>query len=324
MAMRHVVARAADGQVTARLVRGGAALIMALGMTLLLTSCSTTGSSPTRYHPIQQAKFEIEEEKLLDVGITVFDPGNVTSKQQEEEGTSTAIRNAESHYIPYHLKGTLQKTGYWGAVRVVPGEIASVDLLVRGKILESHGETLQLWIRAVDATGRAWLEKSYSQRIDGLAYGGAVSERADPFKGLYNEIAYENWRKFSQTEMEALRKVREQAGGRIVGGIAMIAAAIVLEMAGVDKTETLRDVLVLGGGAVVIDGVNVSKGAAIHKAGIEELSDSFSADLETIIVEFEGKRIELTGTAEEQYREWRELLRRIHEDETGFGDDTAL
>ena len=121
MAMRHVVARAADGQVTARLVRGGAALIMALGMTLLLTSCSTTGSSPTRYHPIQQAKFEIEEEKLLDVGITVFDPGNVTSKQQEEEGTSTAIRNAESHYIPYHLKGTLQKTGYWGAVRVVPG-----------------------------------------------------------------------------------------------------------------------------------------------------------------------------------------------------------
>jgi len=74
----------------------------------------------------------------------------------------------------------------------------------------------------------------------------------------------------------------------------------------------------------VIDGVNVSKGTAIHKAGIEELTDSFSADLDTIILEFEGKRIELTGTAEEQYQQWRDLLRRIYDDETGFGDDTTL
>ncbi len=351
---------------------------------------------------------------LLDVGIMVFNPGDLDPKQAEKEGTSKAIREAESRYIPYHLKNTLQKTGYWGAVRVIPGEIASVDLLVSGKILESHGEEIRLGVRAVDATGKTWLDKTYQHKIDGLAYGETAPEQTDPFQGVYNEIAndlaarmvklsaealetirttskmrfaadfsptpftdylehkderyrvvrlpaeddamidrilqirdreymfvdtldeyyegfyqdlwppYENWRKFSQTEMEALRKVQKQAAGRIVSGVAMIAAAIALEMAGVENVETVRDVLVLGGGAVVIDGVNISKGTAIHKAGIEELSDSFSADLETIILEFEGKRIELTGTAEEQYRQWRELLRRIYDDETGFGDGTTF
>jgi len=381
---------------------------------LLLTACSTTGPRSTRHEPIEEAREEVPEEMLLDVGITVFDPGDLDQKRAQKEGTSEEIRKAEGHYIPYHLKNTLQKTGHWGAVRVVPGEIASVDILVSGEILESHGEELRIEVRAVDATGKEWLDKSYGMKIDGFAYGDTVPELTDPFQGVYNEIAndlaatlqelppdaieairttsrlrfaaefsptpfadyleikkgryrvvrlpaqddamidrllqvrdreymyvdtldeyyegfyqdlwpqYENWRKFSQTELEALRKVKRQATGRIVGGVAMIAAAIALEMAGVDNTQTLRDVLVFGGGSVVIDGVNVSKGTAIHKAGIEELSDSFSADLETIIIEFEGKRIELTGTAEEQYRQWRELLRRIYEDETGFGEDTEL
>ena len=380
----------------------------------LLSACSTTSPRSTRHEPIKEAREEIPEEMLLDVGITVFDPGELDSKQADEAGTSEQIRKAESHYIPYHLKNTLQQSGHWGAVRVVPGEIASVDLLLSGEILKSNGEELRIEVRAVDATGKTWLDKTCGMKIDGLAYGDTVPELADPFQGVYNEIAndlaatlqkippgavesirttsrmrfaadfspapfadylerknnryrvvrlpaeddamierllqvrdreymyvdtldeyyerfyqdlwpqYENWRKFSQTEMEALRKVQRQATGRIVSGVAMIAAAIALEMADVENTETLRNVLVLGGGAVVIDGVNVSKGTAIHKAGIEELTDSFSADLDTIILEFEGKRIELTGTAEEQYQQWRDLLRRIYDDETGFGDDTTL
>jgi hypothetical protein len=39
-------------------------------------------------------------------------------------------------------------------------------------------------------------------------------------------------------------------------------------------------------------------------------------------MEFQGKTYELTGSAEEQYRRWRELLRQIYDAETGFDDPT--
>ena len=41
-------------------------------------------------------------------------------------------------------------------------------------------------------------------------------------------------------------------------------------------------------------------------------------------MEFEGKQYELTGTAEEQFTHWRELLRQIYITETGFDQDISL
>jgi hypothetical protein len=41
--------------------------------------------------------------------------------------------------------------------------------------------------------------------------------------------------------------------------------------------------------------------------------------MEPVVMEFQGKKYELTGSAEEQYRHWRELLRKIYYEETGFG-----
>jgi hypothetical protein len=40
--------------------------------------------------------------------------------------------------------------------------------------------------------------------------------------------------------------------------------------------------------------------------------------MKPIVIEFEGKKYELSGTAEEQYKRWRELLREIYYSETGF------
>ena len=40
--------------------------------------------------------------------------------------------------------------------------------------------------------------------------------------------------------------------------------------------------------------------------------------MKPVVMEFQGKKYELTGSAEEQYRHWRELLRKIYYEETGF------
>jgi len=380
----------------------------------LICGCTSTRSTTTALHtPVEHASEEIPEELLLDVGIARFEMGDLDEKEIEKQGTSETIRNAESHFIPYHLKSTLQQTGHWGAVRVVPDQAASVDLLINGTIVKSNGEKLKLRIRTVDAAGDVWLEKTYEMNIDERSYRGAVIGQKDVYQPVYNRIAndlaalrsnvgqeetnrirtiskmrfaadlapdpfetylekdgdryrlsrlpadddtmiarlmqirdreymyvdtldeyyerfyqdmwpeYENWRKFNQTEIEALREIKRSATQRIVGGVLLIAAAVALEVTEVENVETLRDVLVLGGGAVVVDGIDVSKQGAIHRAGIEELSESFSADLDTIVVEFEGKQVELTGTTQEQFRQWRDLLRKIYQEETGFDSDVT-
>ncbi|MGD2187975.1 MAG: hypothetical protein PVI71_17730, partial [Desulfobacterales bacterium] len=51
---------------------------------------------------------------------------------------------------------------------------------------------------------------------------------------------------------------------------------------------------------------------------IEELSESFGNEMQPVTMEFEGQQYELTGTAEEQFKRWKELLRQIYFAETGF------
>jgi hypothetical protein len=56
----------------------------------------------------------------------------------------------------------------------------------------------------------------------------------------------------------------------------------------------------------------------MHSAAIEELSESFGNEMQPVTMEFEGQQYELTGTAEEQFKRWKQLLRKIYFAETGF------
>ena len=56
----------------------------------------------------------------------------------------------------------------------------------------------------------------------------------------------------------------------------------------------------------------------MHLDAITELSESFGNEAAPMVVNIEGQERRLTGTAEAQYEGWRQLLREIHQAETGF------
>jgi len=121
----------------------------------------------------------------------VLDPGipEEGSRAAKKGNISPDVREAEARYISYHLKDTLERTSYWGAVRVVPGERDGTELTVTGTILESDGLWLELDVVAVDATGREWIDKKYRGRADSGTYSdGEIMDR-DPFQNVYNDIA---------------------------------------------------------------------------------------------------------------------------------------
>lgn len=160
-----------------------------------------------------QARGEIAEDLLLDVGIRVFEPGLPQDEEALDElvakGVFQEIRKAEARYIPVRLMDTLQTTGNWGAVRVVPAGTDSVDVTVSGTIVESTGRRMILDLRAVDAAGRTWLDKRYKQPADPRAYRESKSGVVYlPFQSLYNEIANDLVAARDKRDAEELRELR--------------------------------------------------------------------------------------------------------------------
>ena len=379
---------------------------------VILSGCATYQAQKVGPTPIMRAGKEIPEDQLLDVGILVFKSEEISEEQAEDEGTNNDIRQAESHFMPYHLKNTLQQSGQWGAVQVVPTDTVSIDLLVRGKILESNGQYLGLKIEVVDASGKSWFTKNYKAEAAVGSYGGNRPGQKDAFQDIYNTIAndmakfklelsseqigairttarlkfaaelapdafrgylakdkkdtlaikrlpadddpmmdrllkirereymyvdtlnvqyeefykemwpsYENWRQLNMTERKAIKEIKKKALTRQLIGALLIAGAIAAGSSNSGNMIALQTGMVIIGGQVILEGFNISKEAEIHKAAIQELSESFSGEMKPVVMEFEGKQYALTGSAEEQFKQWQELLRKIYYAETGFEPD---
>ena len=157
----------------------------------LLSGCSSLGMKQDvdGHVALNRAVVEVPDNQLLDVWIEIFDPGELPEDEDEAMGLSMDIRNAEARYMPEQLRTAMESTGYWGAVRVVPQNTEGSELLVRGVILESNGEQLELEITALDASGRQWLNRTYAAEIAPQLYRQGSTRKGEAFQPLYNAIA---------------------------------------------------------------------------------------------------------------------------------------
>jgi len=135
------------------------------------------------------ASLQISESMLLDVGILNFEPGVPQKNDVEKTRIYPEVRMAEARYLPYHLKTTLQGTGFWGAVRVIPSTEAFTDVMVSGLIENSDGEYVTIRVRAADAMGREWFERSYTMQTGISSYAEYRDRSQDPYQKVFNDFA---------------------------------------------------------------------------------------------------------------------------------------
>ena len=200
-------------------MRTAGVLLLALSLGALGSALGATAARAGEQQRVEarQAQTEIPEENLLDVGIEVFKPGLPDEDEvealdkMEEKGVFEDVRKSEARFIAFHLKNTLQSTGYWGAVRVVPDGADSIDVTVSGEILESTGRKLVLRLRVVDARGSSWLEKKYKTIADVRAYGDNEVGLEDPYQSLYNQIANDILDARSKLRDDEVAQVRDVA-----------------------------------------------------------------------------------------------------------------
>ncbi len=165
--------------------------IATLFIILCISACTNY-----EYHETKQVTIErvneaeeqlIDEQHLLDVGVVLFDPGEVDLDSDEADYSS--VRQSEAVWFTNQLKNTLDTSNAWGLVRALPKNNLGLDVYVTGLLLESNGEVVRLQISAKDSTGREWFSKEYDQRASAYAYNPEVNLPGDPFQATFNEIA---------------------------------------------------------------------------------------------------------------------------------------
>ena len=155
---------------------------------------------------LERAQIEIPEEELLDIGILLFDP-NIPD--EDKELIFPEIRKAEARYIPYHLKKTLQDTGFWGGIWVLPEKSEAIDLIISGRIEVSNGLDVSIRIGAWDITGKEWVNKVYSSTIAQSSYSKRRDLTQDPYQNIYNKIANDLVQIKQDLKQQELQRINE-------------------------------------------------------------------------------------------------------------------
>src|SRR5690606_23128335 len=133
--------------------------------------------------------------------------------------------------------------------------------------------------------------------------------------------SYHGWREYAREEAISIRELTKSARWRTGLGIATILASVVYgSNAGNDSfsDRVLRDALMYMGMDVLQTGAVRRQEKRLHTEALEELSLSFEDEVQPLVVEVKGTEHRLTGTAEAQYHEWRDLLRQLFVSETGL------
>jgi len=178
----------------------------------LLAACSSTAPLPAPVIPVDpvgEVALIVSSQPppdyaLLNLGVVIFAvPDPDRSIGISGESIYQQIASNETHYLPFVLRNALVESNQWGAVRVLPESDPSLDLTVRGRLIESNGLTLQLHLQVTDSTGREWINKTYRNETTAADYPGPdpflrhlsrdehidAAAAGDPFGDIYNQIA---------------------------------------------------------------------------------------------------------------------------------------
>lgn len=129
---------------------------------------------------------------------------------------------------------------------------------------------------------------------------------------LEMERPYQEWRKQTYAEVVSMRDLRRSARNRTIAGVASIIGGIAAAGNSAGAARAAGHVGIIGGGYMVKSGFDKRSQAKIHVEALQELGDSLEAEMQPRVIALEDRSFTLSGTVENQYEQWRELLKEIY------------
>lgn len=128
---------------------------------------------------------------------------------------------------------------------------------------------------------------------------------------------YQEWRKLSYEEAIALQELKAESKRRLVGGGLAVLAGILGASSNSSVGRAAGSVAIMGGGYMLKSGMEKRNEAEMHKESLEELGQSLGAEITPQVIELQDRTVTLSGSVEDQYAQWRELLAEIYRTEIG-------
>ncbi|MCY4313793.1 MAG: hypothetical protein OXD44_08905 [Gammaproteobacteria bacterium] len=340
----------------------------------------------------------------LEIAVLHFDP-NIPEDPADLEKFEIwpELRRVESNRFALNLKASLQDTNAVGRVRVVPGNEATSDLYVAGKILKSNGEDVEVHVTCKDISGRNWCNRKFRHRVHEsfyrdlrnkgkdayepvfvavadyiietlrkrdaaylqelptlkeIRFGNSISTETfakyldfkakhvelaslpasnDPmlerirniriqdqlfvdrlqaqFEGFNYQVddSYRVWQEQSLQDVRTARELQRKAQGqKFLGALLLLGAAVGAANADSSAEEVATAAALVGGAMTLSQGFQNSNEAKFHRDSINEIGRTADSAVAPHVIRFEEETKELKGTADEQYRQWIELLREIY------------
>jgi hypothetical protein len=151
-------------------------------------------------------------------------------------------------------------------------------------------------------------------RVQDQLFVDRIQSQYEGFSAKTDE-SYLTWQQETLPSIVDARKAKRATIAKGVLAAVLIGAAV----AGATDNDGsgLQDVATvgaaIGGGLLVKSALDSRREARVHLATIDELGESLDIEVDPQVVELEDKTLELTGTAQEQYLQWKSHLKEIYE-----------
>jgi hypothetical protein len=129
-----------------------------------------------------------------------------------------------------------------------------------------------------------------------------------------SDDSYRAWQKETLPEILATKKSRSDRNVRIGAGLAMATLAVLLGQNSNSTAGELGTIVgVVASGALLKSALDKNAELKVHKQSLDELGESLDLELSPQLITHNDQTIELTGTANEQYQQWKNHLKAIYE-----------
>jgi len=186
--------------------------------------------------------------------------------------------------------------------------------------LDTNGRTVELV--SFPSELDPMLERTRAIRVRDQLFVDGLQDNYRAFSANMQD-SYLIWQEQSLLEQEARREANEKAAGQAALGVLAIGLSVLAVVAGARSNSTAGSTAAATGAVVggvvgaklLTDSFQTSEEAKVHREALEELGQSIDIDLAPRVIAFEQETVELTGTAKEQFAQWRAFLQEIFEQE---------
>ena len=138
------------------------------------------------------------------------------------------------------------------------------------------------------------------------------------------EIPYTEFRRMSYDEVMTLDRLAADSRRNMIMGVAAILGGIAATQSNNAAAYYSSPVIIASGGWLIKDAFDKGDERQLHIESLAELGNSLEMEIAPRTIELEERTITLSGSVEDQYDQWRDILADIYANEVGEAASSDL